>query len=94
MLKANKVNLKKLESLYKEAGYRVRYGKGNFQAGYCINSQQKQIIVNKFYPLESKFSLLVDIIKEIQIDMDELSKDYQKVYDSLLQKADSTQDQN
>ena len=86
MLKANKTNLKKLENLYKEAGYRVRYGKGNFQAGYCINAQQKQIVVNKFYPLEVKFSLLTDIIQDISINLEELSEDFQKVYQAISKK--------
>jgi len=95
MLKANKLNLKKLENLFKDAGYRVRYGKGNFQAGYCINAQQKQIVVNKFYHLEAKFSLLVDIIRDIEVNQEELSKEYLNIYQDIVSSVlDKSQEQS
>ena len=83
MLKANKANLKKIENLFKEAGYRVRYGKGNFQAGYCINAHQKQVIVNKYYHLEAKFSLLIEILQGLEVNPENLSADFQKTYQGL-----------
>jgi len=34
MLRKN--TLKKLESLFQELNYRIRYERGNFKSGYCI----------------------------------------------------------
>ena len=54
-MKGSKSNLKKVEILISEAGYVLRYEKGNFKPGYCILEEKKVIVVNKFYPLEAKF---------------------------------------
>ena len=73
MLKATDHNLKKLETIFKESNYRVRYGKGNFHAGYCILDDQRQIVVNKFYSIEIKMSILTDLLSEVNIDPEKLS---------------------
>jgi len=73
MLKATLHNLKKLETIYKESGYRVRYGKGNFQAGYCILDDQYQIVVNKFYSIEIKMGILTDLLTKVNLDVSKLS---------------------
>lgn len=93
MLKANKANLKKMETLFKDAGYRVRYGKGNFQAGYCINSQQKHIVVNKYYHLEAKFSLLIDILQDLEVDPNELTTGQRQLYYDHLRDTKDMQQQ-
>ena len=74
MLKATPHNLKKLETIYKESGYRVRYGKGNFQAGYCILDDQYQIVVNKFYSIEIKMGILTDLLTKVNLDVSNLSE--------------------
>ncbi len=74
MLKATQHNLKKLETIYKESGFRVRYGKGNFQAGYCILDDQNQIVVNKFYSIEIKMGILTDLLTKVRIDKENLSE--------------------
>ena len=65
----------KLQAVLKAQDYLIRYERGNFKGGYCIVQDQRVILVNKFYPLESKINTLVDIIREIEIDEAGLSSD-------------------
>lgn len=60
--------LNKLEDLFSESDYILRYEKGNFQSGYCILKDSKVAIINKFYSLDGKINCLMDILREIQID--------------------------
>ena len=57
-----KHTLKKLETLAKQLGYKVRYEKGNFQSGYCLVEHQRVAIVNKFYDTEGRINVLLDIL--------------------------------
>ncbi len=57
-----KHTLKKLETLAKELGYKVRYEKGNFQSGYCLVEHQRVAIVNKFFDTEGRVNVLLDIL--------------------------------
>ena len=59
-----KPNLKKLETLAKELGYKVRYEKGNFQSGYCLVEHQRVAIVNKFFDTEGRINVLFDILSQ------------------------------
>ena len=60
--------LDKFECLFKEAGYKVRYEKGNFKTGACMLQSSKVIVINKFSNLESKITSLSDLLKQISID--------------------------
>jgi hypothetical protein len=57
-----KHTLKKLETLAKELGYKVRYEKGHFQSGYCLVEHQRVAIVNKFFDTEGRINVLLDIL--------------------------------
>lgn len=59
-----KHTLKKLETLAKELGYKVRYEKGNFQSGYCLVEHQRVAIVNRFYDTEGRINVLLDILSQ------------------------------
>ncbi|WP_157472503.1 hypothetical protein [Neolewinella persica] len=59
-----KHTLKKLETLAKELGYKVRYEKGNFQSGYCLVEHQRVAIVNKFFDTEGRINVLLDILSQ------------------------------
>ncbi len=67
----------KLQAVLKAQDYIIRYEKGNFKGGYCIVQEQRVILVNKFYPLESKINTLAGIIREIEIDESALSPELQ-----------------
>jgi hypothetical protein len=43
--------LSKLEDIFSESDYMLRYEKGNFQSGYCLLKETHVAIVNKYYPL-------------------------------------------
>ena len=86
MFKYTTTTLNKLETLFGEAGYIVRYEKGNFNAGYCILQDKKVVVINKYYTLEARINCLADIISQIAIDTTALSPASKAVYDKLPQK--------
>ena len=59
-------NLKKLETLLKDAGYALRYEKGNFNSGYCLLKDKKVVIINKYFTDDVKFQKLMDIIQIVE----------------------------
>ncbi|SDL03574.1 hypothetical protein SAMN05421823_104202 [Catalinimonas alkaloidigena] len=63
--------LQKLEHLVEEAGYLLRYEKGNFRSGFCILQHKKVVIVNQFYSLEGKINCLMDIIRDLVLPEDD-----------------------
>jgi hypothetical protein len=87
MIKYSKHFLNKLEDLFSESDYVLRYEKGRFNSGYCILNETKVVIVNKFYTLDGKINCLLEILKEIQLNPSTLS-DKNK---SLLKELSQTQ---
>ena len=77
--------LDRLEDIFSESEYVLRYEKGNFQSGYCILRDTQIVIINKYYTLEGKINCLIDIIKEVDIDPEQLSDKNQKLLLSLLE---------
>ncbi len=75
--------LNKLEDLYSETEYNLRYEKGNFKSGYCILHSKKVAIINKYYTLEGKINCLIEMLKEISIDPEHLSIKNHKLYQEL-----------
>ena len=88
-MKGSKSNLKKVEILISEAGYVLRYEKGNFKPGYCILEEKKVIVVNKFYPLEAKFNSLVELLELITFDEQNLSEASQILIQKLKKREDT-----
>lgn len=66
--------LNKLEDIFAESDYVLRYEKGNFKSGYCLLNETRIAIVNKYYTTEGKINCLIDIIKSIEIDPASLSE--------------------
>lgn len=65
--------LNKLEDVFAESDYVLRYEKGNFKSGYCLLKDTKIAIVNKYYTTEGKVNCLIDIIKSIELDTSSMS---------------------
>jgi hypothetical protein len=84
-IKYTKHFLNKLEDLFAESDYVLRYEKGNFKSGYCILKDNKIAIINKYYPLEGKINCLVDIIKLVDLNIEELSDKNQKFLLNILE---------
>ena len=77
--------LNKLEDIFTESNYHLRYEKGNFNSGYCILKNQNIIIVNKYYPTEGKINVLIDILKNVDIDTSNLSDKNKSLYSEITQ---------
>lgn len=77
--------LNKLEDLFSETDYILRYEKGKFQSGYCILKDTKIAIINKYFPLDGKINSLVEILRTIELDTSKLSEKNKKLYDELSQ---------
>lgn len=73
MIKYNKHYLTKLEDLFAETDYMLRYEKGSFKAGYCVLKDKKIAIVNKYYSIEGKINCLIEIVRQLEIDSTLLS---------------------
>jgi hypothetical protein len=77
-LKYTRHFLNKLEDLFAESDYMLRYEKGNFKAGYCVLKDMKVVVVNKYYALEGKVNCLYEILRNITIDTSRLSEKNQE----------------
>lgn len=75
--------LKKLEQLYEEARYIIRYEKGTFNSGYCLLEDKKVAVINKFLAIEGRINALIEILPSIKINEEELSGEMKKWYDQL-----------
>jgi hypothetical protein len=67
-VKYTKAFLSKLEDIFAESDYALRYEKGSFKSGYCVVRETKIVLVNNFYPLEGKVNCLLDILRNIDLD--------------------------
>ncbi|MBL7775170.1 MAG: hypothetical protein JNK89_04160 [Saprospiraceae bacterium] len=65
--------LKKLETLFAELEYSVRYEKGSFQSGYCVVEHRKIAVINKFFDTEARINCLLDILSNLEYDSEGLS---------------------
>ena len=82
-VKYSKHFLNKLEDVFSESNYILRYEKGNFNSGYCIINDTKVVVVNKFYTLEGKVNCLFEILRIIELNTDNLSPKNLKLYQEL-----------
>lgn len=84
-IKYTKHFLNRLEDLFSETDYMLRYEKGKFQSGYCILKDTKIAIINKYYSLDGKINSLLEIIKQIDIEPRRLSEKNSKLYAEITQ---------
>src|SRR6476660_8450172 len=64
MFRYTPTTLQKLEQLFREGDYIVRYEKGNFKAGYCLLLDKKVVVINKYFDTESRINSLLDILSQ------------------------------
>jgi len=84
--------LKKLEELFEEARYIIRYEKGHFNSGFCVLEEKRVVVINKFFNNEGRINALVEILSTIKIDENDLSGEMLKWY--LQFKAKPVTDSN
>ena len=84
MVKYTKSNLQKLELLFKEQEYTIRYEKCNFQSGYCVVQARKIAVINKFFDTEARINCLLDILSTIIVMDNVMSAPSKTLYKSIL----------
>ncbi len=87
-MRITRTTQEKLQAILKSQDYSIRYEKGNFQGGYCMVMQEKMIIVNKFFPLESKINTIVEIIKDLEIDLEKLTEEQVRMVERIKKEAE------
>ncbi|MFM2376591.1 MAG: hypothetical protein RLZZ165_1688, partial [Bacteroidota bacterium] len=75
----------KLEALFKVLEFKLRYEKGNFKSGYCILADQNVVVINKFLPLDSKVTALIEILRQINVDETKLDESERKLLHRVRQ---------
>ncbi len=83
MVKFTRHALQKMEALFAELGYVIRYEKGSFNSGYCMVEDRKIVVINKFYDTEGRMSVLLDILSGLEFDPAILSEKSAKFYGQL-----------
>jgi hypothetical protein len=73
-MRFTQTTLKKLEDLFGELDYSVRYEKGNFQSGYCLVENRRIAVVNKFFDTEARINCLLDILSSLDYEPENLSE--------------------
>jgi hypothetical protein len=76
-------SLQKLELLFKEGGYIIRYEKGNFHSGYCVLEDRKVVVVNKYLETEARINSLIEILSMLAIDEENLSEESKVFYQQV-----------
>lgn len=91
-----KHTLKKLELLFEEVGYIIRYEKGSFNSGYCIVEDRKIVVINKFFQTDGRISTLLDILDNIEMIPEILSEKSADFYKKVLKfkSTEATTDKN
>ncbi|MBC7451558.1 MAG: hypothetical protein H7259_08735 [Cytophagales bacterium] len=77
--------LSKLEDIFSESDYMLRYEKGNFNSGYCLLRETHVAIVNKYYPLEGKVNSLIEILKQVELSTEKMTDKNKKLYQEIYQ---------
>jgi|SRR5690606_20267564 len=91
-LKYTANTLKKLEQLFEEARFRIRYEKGNFNSGYCLLDERRIVVINRFLDIEGRINALAEILPTISIKEEELSGEMLKWYHQLLGRPQKSTD--
>lgn len=77
-------NLTRLEKIFGEAKYELRFEKGTFNSGYCVLEHKKVVVVNKFLNLEGRINTLLDIIGSMELDETLLTPESLKLYKQII----------
>jgi hypothetical protein len=77
--------LLKIEQIFDDAGYLLRYEKGTFNSGYCILEERKVVVINKFLDTEGRINTLCDILPTLRLQEELLSAESLKLYRQINQ---------
>jgi len=94
MFKYTKTTLQKLETIFKELEYSVRYERGNFQSGYCIVENRKIAVVNKFFDTEARINCLIEILATLEYNVADFTEASQDFYNKMNKSLEATKKEN
>ncbi len=72
--------LSKIEDIFAESDYMLRYEKGNFKTGWCVLKDVKVVVVNKFLPLEGRINSVAEILKTLELNTEKMTEKSLKLY--------------
>ena len=75
--------LNRLEDIFSESDYILRYEKGNFKAGYCILKQTQVAVINRYFTTEGKINALLEILRSIDMATERMGEKNLKLYTDL-----------
>lgn len=93
-MKYTQTTLDKLEGIPEQAGYVLRYERGNFQSGYCILESKKVVVLNKFLQTEGRINTLIDLIPQLEINPDALTEEAKKIYAEIIARLEAEENGN
>ena len=94
MITFTKHSLQKLETIFEETGYVIRYERGNFNSGYCIVEDRKIAVINKFFDTEARINVLLDIIETIDFEPGILSEKSTAFYEKIIKHKEEEKESN
>lgn len=83
-MKYTKSTLEKIEQIFTEQQYTIRYEKGHFNSGYCLVENKKVVVINKFFETEARINVLLDILSNIKVEEELLSKESTTVFKQII----------
>ncbi len=86
-----KHTLQKIEELFKELNYAVRYEKGSFHSGYCLVEGKQIAIVNKFFETDARINTLIDILDKIEVHTEGVSEKSLKLLKEIQKAKNETE---
>lgn len=89
-MKYTQSTVDKLEAILKESGYTVRYERGTFQSGWCLLEAKSVVVLNKFLSVEGRVNTLIEILPKLDINIDSLTHQSQKLYDEIVKQSLAT----
>lgn len=89
MFKYNRTTLTKLESILKSHDYTVRYERGNFKSGYCIVENRNIAVINKFFDVEARINILIEILGTFEVDPEKLDDASLEMYQKFMKMDDT-----
>ena len=82
-LKYSKQFQKKLENIFPNIGYKLRFEKGNFKSGFCILKNEKVVIINKYYTTEGKINTIIKILNSLNYSSDKIQEENLKILNKI-----------
>ena len=91
--KHTKPTLHKLEEIFRDLSYTLRYEKGTFNSGYCLVEEKKVVVVNKFYDTDGRVNVLLSILENIIENESQMNEKYRHFYKNLLKNHEAVYSQ-